>query len=204
MASKNATKIRLYKCIICPTRAANGLYAFPKSPDIRQKWLLACQKTIVKSCEKICHEHFEASCFVPNNGVGRNKLWKDSVPTLNLPQISQNNNFTAHDHSYSISKNANIKVSKKKISAATRRIGQTRKKLHKTLDLAISTINSLCTEINQLKHKMASKDYKEKICYEMLEGKLSIGQLDILVKVSTLWGFHTVINKKTHLQIASN
>ena len=97
MTAKYPSKIRLYNCIICPTRSTNGLFSFPKCPDFRQQWLSACQRTSVKSCEKICYLHFEDTCFLPRYD-GNYRLWKDCVPTLYLPRArrSQNNDHTAH------------------------------------------------------------------------------------------------------------
>ena len=95
-------KIRLYKCFICPTRSSNGLFSFPKKTEIRQEWLAACHKTAARPIDKICHEHFHSSCFVPNIGSAKShyRLYPDSIPTLKLPSAKEKVDSVTSDHSY--------------------------------------------------------------------------------------------------------
>ena len=198
-------KTRIYKCYICPTRSSNGLFSFPKKPEIRQEWLNACQKTVARPIDKICYEHFHSSCFVQNSGSAKShyRLYPDSIPTLKLPSEKEKVDYVSSDHSYATNHEKLGQKVKKLVAIRTKKLEKCQKSFKIQLRLATKTIISLNSEITKLKKLISSKSYKEDVCYEMLKGKFSTGQLDILVKVSTQWGlrhsqyrFHCLYDKK--------
>ena len=131
--------------------------------------------------------HFQPSCFQPNSGIGKYRLWDTAVPTLQLPLTKQKIDCIAHDHDYS----TNISVgnsTKNHVTIETEKFHSDQRELQMKLDEANKTINSLLLEIKKLKEEMESKKFKEKICYDMLKEQFSIGQLDFIVKVSALLG----------------
>ena len=183
-------KLKLRPCFICPNRTEKGLFSVPKSSTVREKWLSAINKESVKPSDKICYQHFQPTCFWPNSGVGGSsyRLWDDAIPTLNLPTSEEPVHNHISDHNYSTDVTDPVKViNTAKITAQN--FSKARQQLEEELSESKKIINSLKLEIYMLKAKMDSKEHKEAICYEVLEGKLTKGQLDILVKVSTLWGF---------------
>ena len=186
-------RVNLHSCLICDTKAQYGLYLFPKDTFIRGRWLSAVKRDTVTQTQKLCFKHFEDSCFMKKNDSEKssNRLIAGSIPTLHLPNNDKPEQHSlSSDHNYATDvKNIHTK-SKNPITIATKKFDSVQKQLENELSEAKKTINSLVLHIKELEKKMASKEYKESICYEMLDGKLSIGQLDIIVRVSTLWGFY--------------
>ena len=186
-------QMRLASCLICPTKEQHGMYKFPTNQLIRQQWLSAIHRNEVKPNAKICYKHFKSTCFVQkdNVNVSSNRLHAGSVPTLNLPISEDSADFSHLDHSYAQNFEELSKKYKNPETVTTKKVDLDCKRLQKQLCDAEKTINSLVKEIDRLNNLMASKDFKEAICYEMLDGKFSVGQLDFIIKVSALWGFFT-------------
>ena len=186
MAEKEK-KPKLFQCIICPNKSQYGMFKFPKSPVIRQKWLDICQRSAVHDHEKICFQHFQPACFSSKrlNESGTYKLWNDAVPTLNLPMTVQTSNDSSSvsiDHDYCAPPLSN--EDKIKVKAASKKYLCRIKVLKKQLTISNKTIGRLCKQLKDMQKKMDSKEFKEKTCMDILKDKLSQGQLDILVKVS--------------------
>lgn len=74
-------KKRIKKCTICSKNSnISKLFKFPKEKILLEKWIHACglEKTNYNPYMLICESHFE------KNVLGKKKLLKNAVPTLNL------------------------------------------------------------------------------------------------------------------------
>ena len=107
MTDTNQKKKRLFSCLICPVRSA-GLFTFPCDPKRKAEWLKACGFDSVKIWEKICFMYFQPSCFQPNSGIGKYRLWDTAVPTLKLPLKKQKVDSALHDHDYSVAQRSDF------------------------------------------------------------------------------------------------
>ena len=201
-------QIRLISCLICPTKEQHGMFKLPSNQFIRQQWLSAIHRNEVKPNAKICYKHFESTCFVQKDdvNVSNNKLHAGSIPTLNLP-ISEDSANVSHmhkDHNYAQNFAHLSKKYKNPETVTTKKVDSDCKRLREQLCDAEKTINSLVNENERLKKLMSSKDFKEAICYEMLHGKFSLGQLDFIIKVSALWGFLQRLLISIFIEVAIN
>ncbi|CAG9827299.1 unnamed protein product [Diabrotica balteata] len=76
------------KCCICGKEQSSvyedvSFHKFPKSEELRNKWISAVGKTISFNTALICSEHFHQKDFI-NFDSKRRQLIKDTVPTRNL------------------------------------------------------------------------------------------------------------------------
>ena len=79
MASKKP--LRIYCCVfpMCNVSGNTGLFKFPKDPELKSKWLAACQLSSVKGDDKICKRHFHPSDIL--TGAQYTRVKKNAVPS---------------------------------------------------------------------------------------------------------------------------
>ena len=98
MAPVLSTKKKLhFRCSLpsCSYYATNGFYGFPKNEKLRKRWQNLCAMEEVKTCDRLCFQHFEESQLSSTprtiNALPRLKL--GAIPSLNLPKVGESVNI---------------------------------------------------------------------------------------------------------------
>ena len=93
-------------------RTDTQLFHVPKDPDLSWRWkkVVGSKETIQEwKHALICERHFEPTCFetyAKGRNVGKRKLAKGSMPSLDLPEFA----VLAEIHNYAMAKDGqNIK-----------------------------------------------------------------------------------------------
>ena len=47
----------------CSNNAFSSFYSFPKDENLKKRWLANIKRENINKDPKICHQHFENSCF---------------------------------------------------------------------------------------------------------------------------------------------
>ena len=74
----------------CLTRKSVGFFGLPRNPEIRQTWFEKLQLDPKINNHKICTLHFDESDL--GKGHTTTKLFKDAIPSKNLPQKESKSN----------------------------------------------------------------------------------------------------------------